>query len=61
MVFSPWDTATDSPGVPIELVTGFQSDAGERWGRAVTAIPGPDGSLYVTDDAAVLVYRITPN
>ena len=28
--------------------------------RLVTAIPGPDGSLYVTDDDAGLIYRITP-
>ena len=60
VVFSPWDTATQSLGVPVELVGGFQSDAGDRWGRSVTAVPGPDGSLYVTDDAAGLVYRITP-
>ena len=31
-----------------------------RWGRSVTAIPGPDGSVYVTDDHAGLIYRITP-
>ena len=60
VVFSPWDSATQSLGVPVELVNGFQSDAGDRWGRSVTAIPGPDGSLYVTDDTAGLVYRITP-
>ena len=60
VVFSPWDAATRSLGVPVELVNGFQSEAGFRWGRSVTAIPGPDGSLYVTDDAAGLVYRVTP-
>jgi len=60
VVFSPWDSATNSLGVPVPLVNGFQSDAGDRWGRSVTAIPGPDGSLYVTDDEAGLVYRITP-
>jgi len=27
----------------------------------VDTIPGPDGSLYVTDDAAGLVYRLTPS
>jgi len=61
VVFSPWDDARQSLGVPVPLVNGFQSDAGDRWGRSVTAIPGPDGSLYVTDDEAGLVYRITPN
>jgi glucose/arabinose dehydrogenase len=60
VAFLPWDPRTRTLGAPVPLVTGFQSDAGSRWGRSVTAVPGPDGSLYVTDDAAGLVYRITP-
>lgn len=60
VVFSPWDAATATLGVPVDLVTGFQDEDGSRWGRAVTAIAGPDGSLYVTDDDAGLVYRLTP-
>lgn len=58
--FLPWDDATQTLRAPVPLVMGFQSDAGERWGRAVDPVPGPDGSLYLTDDAAGLVYRITP-
>jgi glucose/arabinose dehydrogenase len=58
--FSAWDLATNTLGVPVPLVTGWQSDAGDRWGRSVDAVAGPDGSLYVTDDTAGLVYRITP-
>ena len=54
------DTISCSLIVPVPLVNGFQSDAGDRWGRSVTSIPGPDGSLYVTDDDAGPVYRITP-
>lgn len=38
----------------------FQYANGSRWGRVVDVIPGPDGSLYVTDDQAGAVYRITP-
>jgi glucose/arabinose dehydrogenase len=41
-------------------VTGFQNDEGSRWGRCVAAVPGPDGSIYVTDDYAGLVYRLAP-
>jgi glucose/arabinose dehydrogenase len=26
----------------------------------VDAVPGPDGALYVTDDAAGAVYRLAP-
>jgi len=57
---SPWTDATAALGATVPLVTGFQSGAGSRWGRSVTAVPGGDGSLYVTDDAAGLVYRIAP-
>ena len=60
VAFSPWDNARNTLGATVPLVGGFQSDAGDRWGRCVDALVGPDGSLYVTDDAAGLVYRITP-
>jgi glucose/arabinose dehydrogenase len=43
-------------GAPVTLVGGFS----RRWGRPVDALAGPDGSLYVTDDRAGAVYRLTP-
>jgi glucose/arabinose dehydrogenase len=47
--------------MPIRLlVTGFQNADGSRWGRSVEAIPGPDRSIYLTDDTAGLVYRLAP-
>ncbi|OBK71802.1 sorbosone dehydrogenase family protein [Mycobacterium sp. 1274761.0] len=42
------------------LVGGFQADDGSRWGRPVAAVPGPDGAVYITDDDAGAVYRLTP-
>ena len=60
VAFSPWDSTTNSLGATVPLVGGFQSDNGDRWGRTVAAVVGSDGSLYVTDDEAGLVYRITP-
>ncbi|GAA0999971.1 gluconolaconase [Acrocarpospora macrocephala] len=60
VAYSAWDSATNTLGVPVELVTGFQDANGSRWGRSVTAVPGPDGSIYLTDDKAGLVYRLTP-
>ena len=41
------------------LLTGFQGEDGSRWGRPVMAVPGPDGALYVSDDLAGAVYRVT--
>ncbi len=42
------------------LVGGFQAPDGSRWGRPVAAVTGPDGSVYITDDYADAVYRLTP-
>ena len=33
---------------------------GTRWGRPVAAVVGPDGAVYVTDDAADAIYRVAP-
>ena len=41
------------------LLTGFQGKDGSRWGRPVMAVQGPDGALYVSDDYAGAVYRVT--
>jgi glucose/arabinose dehydrogenase len=60
VAFSAWDAGTSTLGPAQELVTGFQQSNGTRWGRSVDAVPGPDGSVYLTDDAAGLVYRLTP-
>lgn len=60
VVYSAWDDRRRTLTPPRALVTGFQNPDGTRWGRSVDAIPGPDGALYVTDDAAGLVYRLSP-
>jgi glucose/arabinose dehydrogenase len=41
------------------LLTGFQGKDGSRWGRPVMAVQGPDRVLYVSDDLAGAVYRVT--
>lgn len=56
--FYPWRDGT--LGNQQTLVGGFQSEDGERWGRPVAAVVGPDGALYVTDDDAGAVYRVAP-
>jgi glucose/arabinose dehydrogenase len=50
-------------GATVEpFATGWQLGGGEgsRWGRTVDVAVGPDGSLYVSDDGAGAVYRLTP-
>jgi glucose/arabinose dehydrogenase len=56
--FFPWSNGT--LGDQQTLVGGFQNDDGDRWGRPVAAVPGPDGAIYVTDDEAGAVYRLVP-
>jgi glucose/arabinose dehydrogenase len=60
VLWMPWSTSADTLGSPITLISGFQYPNGSRWGRPVEALPGPDGSLYVSDDTAGAIYRISP-
>jgi len=50
-------------GVPTgefeDFMTGFVTADGNVWGRPVGVDIGKDGSLYVTDDGANTVWRIT--
>lgn len=60
VLWLPWESAARTLGSPVTIVGGFQSAAGNRWGRPVDAVPGPDGALYVSDDTAGAIYRIVP-
>ena len=52
--------ADGSLGGQRTIMSGFQSASGNRWGRPVAAVQGPDGALYVSDDLANAVYRLAP-
>ena len=56
--FFPWRNGT--LGNHQTLLGGFQDADGNRWGRPVMAVQGPDNAIYVTDDAAGAVYRMQP-
>jgi glucose/arabinose dehydrogenase len=53
----------DDKGQPVggaeDFITGWQNAAGKRWGRPVGVIVATDGSLYISDDKAGQVYRVT--
>jgi glucose/arabinose dehydrogenase len=55
--FFAWRNGTLGPQQT--LLTGFQGADGTRWGRPVMAVQGPDNALYVSDDLAGAVYRVT--
>ncbi len=60
VAYSAWDASTRRLTAMRVVVAGFQEADGTRWGRSVDAVPGPDGSIAITDDTAGLVYRLTP-
>jgi glucose/arabinose dehydrogenase len=48
-------------GKPVDIVdfaTGWLGDKG-AWGRPVDLAVGPDGAVYLSDDRAGMIYRIT--
>ncbi|HEU4709247.1 MAG TPA: hypothetical protein VFS17_08045, partial [Methylophilaceae bacterium] len=48
----------DKPASVEDFATGWLDKDG-AWGRPVDVIVGPDGALYVSDDRAGLIYRIS--
>jgi glucose/arabinose dehydrogenase len=48
----------DKPVQLIDFTTGWLSEIG-AWGRPVDVVVGPDGALYVSDDRAGIIYRIS--
>jgi glucose/arabinose dehydrogenase len=60
VLWLPWSRARHNLGAAVTLISGFQLPNGSRWGRAVDALPGPDGALYVSDDTAGAIYRFVP-
>jgi hypothetical protein len=60
--FNPTSTSVPAAGATtkVSLTDGFQESDGSRWGRPVDAVPGPDGNLYVSDDTAGAIYRLSP-
>lgn len=60
VLWMPWKPNQHTLWTARPLITGFQYSNGNRWGRTVDAIPGPDGALYVSDDTAGAIYRVVP-
>jgi glucose/arabinose dehydrogenase len=60
VAFVPFDKGKPS-GPPRDFVTGWMTspDSPEVWGRPVSALEMPDGSLLVSEDGANKVWRIS--
>jgi glucose/arabinose dehydrogenase len=55
-----WDAKRRTLEPAETLVSGFQEADGERWGRPVDVVPGPEGALFVSDDTAGAIYKLVP-
>jgi glucose/arabinose dehydrogenase len=60
VLWLPWDAKRHTLLPAQTLVSGFQEADGERWGRPVDVVPGPAGELFVSDDTAGAIYKLTP-
>jgi glucose/arabinose dehydrogenase len=62
IAFLPFDKGRPS-GRPTDFVTGWMTspDSPEVWGRPVSALQMPDGSLLVSDDGGNKIWRISYN
>jgi glucose/arabinose dehydrogenase len=48
-----------SSGIYEDFLTGFLTPEGKPWGRPVGVVTGRDGSLYVTDETAAAIWKVT--
>jgi glucose/arabinose dehydrogenase len=53
------DFADDGSVIERNFLTGFLGADGAVYGRPAGVTQGPDGAIYVTDDYAGVVYRVT--
>jgi glucose/arabinose dehydrogenase len=46
------------PGAVQDFCVGWLREDGSDWGRPVDVLTGPDGSLFISDDAGGVIYRV---
>ncbi len=56
LVYVPFKDGQPQPAQ--DFATGWLRANGNHWGRPVAPITGADGSLYLSDDASGVIYRI---
>ncbi|MGN6810606.1 MAG: S-layer homology domain-containing protein [Thermomicrobiales bacterium] len=61
VIYVPWNRVAQTPGDPINLVTGWLDPATQQpWGRPVAAVADRLGNLFISDDLSGAIYKLTP-
>jgi glucose/arabinose dehydrogenase len=59
VIYFPWDSATQTPGAQMDLVSGWLNDAtGDVWGRPVDMAVNPQGDMFISDDYSGTIYKM---
>jgi glucose/arabinose dehydrogenase len=58
VIFVPFEGGKPS-GVPVDVLTGFLSEAGNAYGRPVGVVLDSQGALLVADDVGNVVWRVS--
>jgi glucose/arabinose dehydrogenase len=58
VVAVPFNDKGMPAGRPFDVITGWHTGR-EAWGRPVDVLVGGDGAMYISDDEAGAVYRVT--
>jgi glucose/arabinose dehydrogenase len=60
VVYFPWDSTKNALGQQIDLITGWLSEGAQNpWGRPVDIAVDQQGSLFISDDTAGVVYKLS--
>lgn len=62
VIYFPW-TVAGLPGKEQDLVSGWVTNAvnKERWGRPVDVVADVSGNLFISDDYAHAIYKLSPS
>ena len=59
VIFVPFEGGKPSSAMPVDVLTGFLSEAGTAYGRPVGVVLDNQGALLVADDVGNVVWRVT--
>ncbi len=60
LIYFPWNTATQTPGDQVDLVTGWLNTTDQGvWGRPVDSAVDQQGNILISDDFSGTVYKLT--